>query len=57
MEIASGLELAGVIIPLPLEAIYLLTIGVAVRLVAAGIELDEAELDLIIDATLRSVMR
>lgn len=57
MEIASSDEFVRIMAPLPLEVLYLLTLGVAVRLVAAGIELSNEELELVVEATRRSVTR
>jgi AcrR family transcriptional regulator len=57
MEIASHEEFTRLLVPLPMEVIYVLTMGVAVRLVAAGIVLSNADLDVVVDATRRAVTR
>jgi hypothetical protein len=57
MEIAASDEFVRLMVPLPIEVVYLLTLGVAVRLVASGIELSEEELELVVEATRRSVTR
>lgn len=57
MEVAGSDEFAAILVPLPMDVVYLLTIGVAVRLVAAGIELSDEELELVIESTRMSVGR
>jgi hypothetical protein len=44
-------------VDLPLEVIYTLSLGVAVRLVAAGTRLKDEELDTLVTATWRAVTR
>ena len=55
VEMASSEDLTRLLIPLPTEVIYALSFGVAVRLVAAGVALKPAELDLLVEATWRAV--
>lgn len=53
---AVGAEkFAKLLVPLPLEVIYSLTFGTAVRLAAAGVKLKPPELDLLVEATWRAV--
>jgi TetR/AcrR family transcriptional repressor of multidrug resistance operon len=52
---ATAEDLAALLIPLPGEVIYALSFGVAVRLIAAGVQLKPKELDLLVDATWRAV--
>jgi hypothetical protein len=40
-----------------MDVLYLLTIGIAMRLVAAGVELSDGELDLVVESTRMSVSR
>jgi TetR/AcrR family transcriptional repressor of multidrug resistance operon len=54
-ETATAEDLAALLIPLPGEVIYALSFGVAVRLIAAGVQLKPKELDLLVDATWRAV--
>ncbi len=55
LEEANRPDVAAMLVDLPLEAIYLLSLGTAVRLVSAGIELSDEELDALVDATWRAV--
>ncbi len=48
---------ASLIVDLPNQVIYALSLGVAVRLIAAGIKLKEEELDTLVVATWRAVTR
>lgn len=56
-SIAETPDIAEVLIDLPVEVIYALSLGVAVRLIASGVELKPEELDLLVDATWRAVTR
>lgn len=56
-EAALADDLVDLLVPLPHEVIYALSLGVAVRLVAAGVRLKSAEIDLLVDATWRAVTR
>lgn len=54
---AGADELKSLLVPLPTEVIYALSFGVAVRLVAGGVQLEPQELDLLVEATWRAVVR
>lgn len=54
---ADAEELRDLLVPLPNEVIYALSFGVAVRLIAAGVQLKPQELDLLVDATWRAVAK
>lgn len=56
-EAAQAEDFAELLVPLPAEVIYALSLGVAVRLVAAGVQLKPGELDLLIEATWRAVTK
>lgn len=56
-EAASSEEFIELVIPLPTEVVYALSFGVAVRLVAAGVQLKPDEVDLLVDATWRAVTK
>jgi len=56
-EAAQSEEFAELLVPLPSEVIYALSFGVAVRLVAAGVQLKSEEIDLLVDATWRAVTK
>ena len=56
-EAAQAEEMVGLLVPLPTEVIYALSFGVAVRLIAAGVQLKTEEVDLLVDATWRAVTR
>ena len=57
LEVAASGDFAAVLLPLPIEVVYLLTIGVAVRLVAAGIKLSDEDLESVVTSTFRAVTR
>lgn len=57
VEAAAAPDLAHLLVPLPLPVVYALSLGVAVRLIAAGQRLSSLELDLLVDATWRAVTR
>lgn len=57
LSIAAAPDLVPLLVPLPTDVIYALSLGVAVRLIAAGIRLKPTELDLLVDATWRAVTR
>jgi TetR/AcrR family transcriptional repressor of multidrug resistance operon len=50
-------EFMNLVVDLPLEVIYTLSLGVAVRLVAAGTRLKDEEIDTLVTATWRAVTR
>lgn len=54
-EAARSDEFMALRVDLPLEVIYALSLGVAVRLVAAGTRLKDEEIDTLVTATWRSV--
>ncbi len=56
-EAAGKDEFADLLVPLPTEVIYALSLGVAVRLIAAGVQLKPEEVDLLVDATWRAVTK
>ena len=56
-EAAGSDEFAALLIPLPQEVTYALSFGVAVRLIAAGVQLKPEELDLLVEATWRAVTK
>lgn len=56
-EAASSPEFAALLVDLPPEVIYTLSLGVVVRLVAAGIPLKEDQVDALVEATWRAVTR
>jgi TetR/AcrR family transcriptional repressor of multidrug resistance operon len=56
-EMATSSDLVDLLVPLPREVIYALSLGVAVRLAAAGVQLEGDELDLLVDATWRAVTK
>ena len=56
-EMAKADELAELLVPLPTEVIYALSFGVAVRLIAAGVQLEPDEVDLLVEATWRAVTK
>ena len=57
MEEAARPDLAELLIPLPPEVLYSLSIGHAVRLAAAGVQLNPGEIDSLIEATWRAITR
>lgn len=56
-DTAGSDEFAAVLVDLPAEVLYALSLGVVVRLVAAGIRLKDEELDSLVSATWRAVTR
>ena len=50
-------EFTALIVDLPNQVIYALSLGVAVRLIAAGVQLKDEELDTLVTATWRAVTR
>lgn len=56
-EAARSEKFRALVVDLPDEVIYALSIGVAVRLVAAGVGLKNEELDILVLATWRAVTR
>lgn len=57
MELAAREDFASILLPLPMDVVYVLTIGVAVRLVASGIKLGDDELEMVVAATRRAITR
>ncbi len=57
VEAASDPDFVALLVPLPSEVIYALSFGVAVRLIAAGIQLKPDEVQMLVDATWRAVVR
>jgi TetR/AcrR family transcriptional repressor of multidrug resistance operon len=55
MEEAARPDLAGLLVDLPPGVTALLSMGIAVRLVAAGVNLNEGELETVIEATWRAI--
>lgn len=56
-DAAKSEEFREIVIDLPTEVIYALSLGVAVRLIAAGIRLRDEELDTLVTATWRAATR
>jgi hypothetical protein len=56
-EQAATPDLAAALLPLPLEVIYELSLGPAVRLAAGGAALDDDELIAVADACWRAISR
>jgi TetR/AcrR family transcriptional repressor of multidrug resistance operon len=56
-EAAISEEFMSVSVDLPIQVIYALSLGVAVRLIAAGVQLKDEELDTLVAATWRAVTR
>jgi len=56
-DLARREDFLDLLAPIPMEIIYVLTMGVAVRLVAGGIYLDDSELEAVVQATWRAVTK
>lgn len=56
-EMAQSEDFTDLLVPLPGEVIYALSLGVAVRLIAAGVQLKPEEVDLLVEATWRAVTK
>jgi hypothetical protein len=56
-EAARSEDFTSLIVDLPNQVIYALSLGVAVRLIAAGVQLKDEELDSLVSATWRAVTR
>ena len=56
-EAARSENFTSLIVDLPNQVIYALSLGVAVRLIAAGVQLKDEELDTLVTATWRAVTR
>ena len=56
-EMGLSEDLKDLFVPLPHEVIYALSFGVAVRLIAGGVQLKPEEIDLLVDATWRAVTK
>ena len=54
-EAARSERFTSLIVDLPYQVIYALSLGVAVRLIAAGVQLKDEELDTLVAATWRAV--
>jgi hypothetical protein len=53
-EAAQSEDFMSLIVDLPNQVIYALSLGVAVRLIAAGVQLKDEELDTLVSATWRA---
>lgn len=56
-EVGQSEEFLSMLVDLPSQVIYALSFGTAVRLIAAGIQLKDEELDAFVEATWRAVAR
>lgn len=56
-SMATAPDLIDLLVELPADVIYALSFGVAVRLVASGVQLKPGEVDRLVDATWRAVTR
>lgn len=56
-DAAKAEQFVDLLVPLPMEVIYALSFGVAVRLIAAGVQLKPDEIDLLVEATWRAVTK
>ena len=56
-DAAKAEEMVELLVPLPTEVIYALSFGVAVRLIAAGVQLKPEEVEMLVDATWRAVTK
>lgn len=56
-EQAAAADVSARLVDVPMEVIGVLAFGSVVRLVAAGVDLSEAELDVVADATWRAITR
>jgi TetR/AcrR family transcriptional repressor of multidrug resistance operon len=54
-EASHAEDFAAILVPLPSEVIYALSLDVAVRLIAAGVQLETQEVELLVAATWRAV--
>ncbi len=57
VEAATAGDLVDLLAPLPMEVIYPLSMGIAVRLAAAGVELTDEQIEAVVEATWRAVTR
>lgn len=57
LEQAATPDLAAALLPLPLDVLYELSLGPAVRLAAAGAELGDRDLEAVADACWRAISR
>lgn len=57
VEAAGASDLMELLAALPMEVIYQLSMGIAVRLAAAGIDLSDEQIETVIEATWRAVSR
>jgi len=55
IEEATRPDLLALLIPLPMEVIYSLSLGAAIRLVSSGAALSEDEIDTLIAASWRAI--
>lgn len=55
LEEASQPDLAELLVPLPAELLYSLSVGVAVRLAASGTSLSDRELEILIQSSWRAI--
>ena len=57
VELASSEDFVEALVPLPMEVVYVLTMGVAVRLVASGTKLSNEQLETLVRATWRAITK
>ena len=57
VELASSEDFVEALVSLPMEVVYVLTMGVAVRLVASGTKLSNEELETLVGATWRAITK
>ena len=57
VEASAASDFAALLVDLPQDVIYAMSLGVAVRLIAAGAQLKDEELDLLVDSTWRAITR
>ncbi len=57
VEETSRPDLTALLVDLPLDALYMLSLGTAVRLAASGIELNDDQIERFVDATWRCVTK
>ncbi|MGI9666002.1 MAG: TetR/AcrR family transcriptional regulator [Acidimicrobiia bacterium] len=56
-EAAAASDIVELLVDLPVEVIYAMSLGVAVRLVSSGVKLSEDELDTLVESTWRALTR
>jgi TetR/AcrR family transcriptional repressor of multidrug resistance operon len=55
LDEAARPDVVGLLVPLPVEVVYALSLGTAVRLASADLALNDEEIDTIVDSTWRAV--